>query len=129
VTAEHGGTGGRPLEGGMVIEEPDIEIGAGVSSKGKLGSLLCECSNPVAAISKRVPAEAGRGRGNYSGRGSRGDRGGRGGYDSNESRFRRVDAPPPHEPRHNSPRPVPHVAVPPAIPGFGFQLPGMPGGY
>lgn len=35
VSAEFGGTGGRPLEGGMVIEEPDIEIGAGVSSKGK----------------------------------------------------------------------------------------------
>ncbi|KAL5115810.1 hypothetical protein ACEQ8H_006305 [Pleosporales sp. CAS-2024a] len=33
LTAEHGGTGGRQLEGGMVIEEPDIEIGAGVSSK------------------------------------------------------------------------------------------------
>ena len=32
-TAEYGGTGGRPLEGGMVLEEPDIEIGAGVSSK------------------------------------------------------------------------------------------------
>lgn len=35
LTAEHGGTGGRALEGGMVLEEPDIEIGAGVSSKGK----------------------------------------------------------------------------------------------
>lgn len=34
VTAEHGGTGGLTLEGGMVLEEPDIEIGAGVSSKG-----------------------------------------------------------------------------------------------
>jgi protein NRD1 len=34
VTAEYGGTGGQPLQGGMVIEEPDIEIGAGVSSKG-----------------------------------------------------------------------------------------------
>ena len=33
VTAEYGGTGGRPLEAGMIIEEPDIEIGAGVSSK------------------------------------------------------------------------------------------------
>ncbi|KAH9832747.1 protein NRD1-like [Teratosphaeria destructans] len=33
LTAEFGGTGGRPLEGGMVLEEPDIEIGAGVSSK------------------------------------------------------------------------------------------------
>ncbi|KAF2216654.1 hypothetical protein CERZMDRAFT_28727, partial [Cercospora zeae-maydis SCOH1-5] len=33
LTAEYGGTGGKPLEGGMVLEEPDIEIGAGVSSK------------------------------------------------------------------------------------------------
>ena len=40
LTAEHGGTGGRPLEGGMVIEEPDIEIGAGVSSKGTCIFLL-----------------------------------------------------------------------------------------
>lgn len=39
LTAVHGGTGGRPLEGGMVLEEPDIEIGAGVSSKGTLLSL------------------------------------------------------------------------------------------
>ena len=36
LTAEYGGTGGVPLQEGMVIEEPDIEIGAGVSSKGKL---------------------------------------------------------------------------------------------
>lgn len=34
VSAEYGGTGGRPLEGGMCVEEPDIEIGQGVSSKG-----------------------------------------------------------------------------------------------
>ncbi|KTW26129.1 hypothetical protein T552_03023 [Pneumocystis carinii B80] len=33
VSAGWGGTGGRPLEGGFVMEEPDIEIGAGVSSK------------------------------------------------------------------------------------------------
>ncbi|WQF81302.1 Putative RNA recognition motif domain, CID domain, RNA-binding domain superfamily [Colletotrichum destructivum] len=32
-TAEYGGTGGKPLTSGMVVEEPDIEIGAGVSSK------------------------------------------------------------------------------------------------
>ncbi|KAJ5115572.1 hypothetical protein N7526_011453 [Penicillium atrosanguineum] len=32
-TAEYGGTGGRSLEPGMIVEEPDIEIGAGVSSK------------------------------------------------------------------------------------------------
>lgn len=34
LTAEYGGTGGKPIEGGLVVEEPDIEIGAGVSSKG-----------------------------------------------------------------------------------------------
>ncbi|KAH6656663.1 hypothetical protein BKA67DRAFT_163164 [Truncatella angustata] len=33
LTAEWGGSGGRPIESGMVVEEPDIEIGAGVSSK------------------------------------------------------------------------------------------------
>lgn len=35
LTAEYGGTGGKAIEGGMVVEEPDIEIGAGVSSKGE----------------------------------------------------------------------------------------------
>ncbi len=35
LTADYGGTGGIPMEQGMVVEEPDIEIGAGVSSKGK----------------------------------------------------------------------------------------------
>lgn len=34
LTAEYGGSGGRPIESGLVVEEPDIEIGAGVSSKG-----------------------------------------------------------------------------------------------
>lgn len=33
LTAEYGGTGGKPLQSGMVVEEPDIEIGQGVSSK------------------------------------------------------------------------------------------------
>lgn len=33
LTAEYGGTGGKPMETGMVVEEPDIEIGQGVSSK------------------------------------------------------------------------------------------------
>ena len=35
LSAEYGGTGGKPIEPGIVVEEPDIEIGAGVSSKGK----------------------------------------------------------------------------------------------
>ncbi len=41
LTAEYGGTGGKDLVGGMIVEEPDIEIGAGVSSKGKA---LLECT-------------------------------------------------------------------------------------
>jgi protein NRD1 len=40
VTAEYGGTGGQALESGMVLEEPDIEIGAGVSSKGMISPPL-----------------------------------------------------------------------------------------
>lgn len=34
LNAEYGGTGGKPIEPGMIVEEPDIEIGAGPSSKG-----------------------------------------------------------------------------------------------
>ncbi|KAA8911342.1 NRD1 protein, partial [Sphaerosporella brunnea] len=48
VSAEYGGTGGQPLQGGMCVEEPDIEIGQGVSSK---------------AISKRFPTDSGGNKG------------------------------------------------------------------
>lgn len=101
----------------MVIEEPDIEIGAGVSSKGNASfpptRLLI--SNIRLAISRRVPPEAGRGRGGHG-------HAHRGGFE-NGSRFRKQDRAQAHEPRHISPRPEPTVAVPPAVPGFGFQLP------
>lgn len=40
LTAEYGGTGDKQIEPGMVVEEPDIEIGAGVSSKGKYHFLI-----------------------------------------------------------------------------------------
>ncbi|KAH7270544.1 uncharacterized protein BKA55DRAFT_588960 [Fusarium redolens] len=33
LTAPYGGSGGQPIETGLSVEEPDIEIGAGVSSK------------------------------------------------------------------------------------------------
>ncbi|KAH6608111.1 hypothetical protein Trco_004424, partial [Trichoderma cornu-damae] len=33
LTAPYGGSGGRPIDTGLCVEEPDIEIGAGVSSK------------------------------------------------------------------------------------------------
>ena len=36
LTADYGGTGGKEIQPGMVAEEPDIEIGAGVSSKGRI---------------------------------------------------------------------------------------------
>lgn len=45
VEAEYGGTGGLPLDTGLCVEEPDIEIGAGVSSK---------------AISRRMPTNSSR---------------------------------------------------------------------
>ncbi|KAF2744464.1 hypothetical protein M011DRAFT_470323 [Sporormia fimetaria CBS 119925] len=103
VTAEYGGTGGVPLQGGMVIEEPDIEIGAGVSSK---------------AISRRVPPDASRRGGHHNHRG---------GFDNGPRNFNKPRGPPSsgQNARHISPRPEQSVAVPPVIPGFGFQLPGF----
>ena len=76
-----------------------------------------------------MPPEAGRGRGGFrGGRGSGGGGGGGagagGGHDDN--RFRRAEqprGPPQHDSRHISPRAEQGVAVPPAVPGFGFQLP------
>jgi protein NRD1 len=57
VTAEYGGSGGRTIETGLVVEEPDIEIGAGVSSK---------------AISRRMQTDKGGRHGPKSTRGSGG---------------------------------------------------------
>ena len=34
LSAEYGGSGGKQIVDGICVEEPDIEIGAGVSSKG-----------------------------------------------------------------------------------------------
>lgn len=45
VQAQWGGTGGQQLQSGMVIDEPDIEIGAGISSK---------------AMSKKMPTNSAR---------------------------------------------------------------------
>ncbi|PYH98361.1 hypothetical protein BO71DRAFT_406191 [Aspergillus ellipticus CBS 707.79] len=105
LTAEYGGTGGRPIETGMVVEEPDIEIGAGVSSK---------------AISRRIATDTGGKRGPVSSR-------------TQQDRFRRQDreGPPPAgmAPGGSADRDIPNannVGVPPAVPGFGFSFPGMP---
>ncbi|GES65629.1 RNA binding protein Nrd1 [Aspergillus terreus] len=107
LTAEYGGTGGRPIESGMVVEEPDIEIGAGVSSK---------------AISRRIATDTGGKRGPISSR-------------TQQDRFRRPerDGPPPSMgpgghggPPERDASIANNVGVPPAVPGFGFSFPGMP---
>jgi protein NRD1 len=129
LTAEYGGTGGRPIESGMVVEEPDIEIGAGVSSKGKRISFLVPRINEMKsrliicpiAISRRIATDTGGKRGPVSSR-------------TQQDRFRRPErdgqpggmgpgGPGPHEGR--DPSAVNNVGVPPAVPGFGFSFPGM----
>lgn len=113
LTAEYGGTGGRPIESGMVVEEPDIEIGAGVSSK---------------AISRRIATDTGGRRGPISSRGQP-DRGGYGG-----GGFRRQDRDgigggPNAGPGHQGDREMGNVnnpAVPPAVPAYGFNFANMP---
>ncbi|KAL8950671.1 MAG: hypothetical protein Q9222_003308 [Ikaeria aurantiellina] len=103
LTADYGGSGGKEIQTGMVVEEPDIEIGAGVSSK---------------AISRRMATD----RGGYSGPKSSRD----GAFNPNNfqvtnSRFRQPDR------ENNNPNNT-AVGVPPAIPNFGFQFPTMPNG-
>lgn len=107
VSADYGGTGGIPLEGGMCIEEPDIEIGQGVSSK---------------AISKRRPADhhtgqqGGGGGGHHDGHGGgKHHFGGAGGGGFNRR----------HEPHVTN---EPGIGVPPPTPGFGGGFPiNLPG--
>lgn len=110
LTAEYGGTGGLAIESGMVVEEPDIEIGAGVSSK---------------AISRRIPTDAGGKRGPISSRGN--DRfpvGGGGGRRQERDGFGGSGMPSQND------RPdlsgLNNPAVPPAVPAYGFNFPGMP---
>ncbi|KAL8921109.1 MAG: hypothetical protein Q9208_005862 [Pyrenodesmia sp. 3 TL-2023] len=107
LNAEYGGSGGKPIETGMVVEEPDIEIGAGVSSK---------------AISRRMATD----KGGYSGpRSSRDGSFNPNNIQTSNSRFRQPDR------DHNNNNNMPNnnvVGVPPAIPNFGFQFPTMPNG-
>lgn len=109
LTAEYGGTGGQKLEGGMVLEEPDIEIGAGVSSK----AMSKRIGPDNAPSSKRHHRED-----QHRGRKHKGhDRDGQyaGGYGNGGS-------PPQIDPyQYARPEPV-AVATPPAVPGFGFNL-------
>lgn len=117
VSAEYGGTGGKPLVGGMVVEEPDIEIGQGVSSK---------------AISKRFPTDSGGAKGPRSSHDTfveahREQRNRRTDYNDNNQRGGRDNnigvAPP--TPGFGAGLPFMNF-VPPNMPN-GFQYPGFPG--
>ncbi|KAI0837344.1 hypothetical protein F5Y06DRAFT_271422 [Hypoxylon sp. FL0890] len=55
LTAEYGGSGGRPIETGLVVEEPDIEIGAGVSSKAISRRMQTDKGGRHGPKSSRVP--------------------------------------------------------------------------
>ncbi|KAI1506578.1 hypothetical protein F5X99DRAFT_364790 [Biscogniauxia marginata] len=57
LTAEYGGSGGRNIESGLVVEEPDIEIGAGVSSKAISRRMQTDKGGRHGPKSSRGPAE------------------------------------------------------------------------
>jgi protein NRD1 len=105
LTAEYGGSGGKPIEGGMVVEEPDIEIGQGVSSK---------------AISRRMQTDKG---GHHGPKSSR-DR------EEDESRHRRGrDEGRRDDDRNDRNSSYQNPTVPPPVPGFPYNaIPTLPNG-
>ncbi|KAK4505774.1 hypothetical protein PRZ48_003739 [Zasmidium cellare] len=126
LTAEYGGTGGKQLEGGMVLEEPDIEIGAGVSSKAMSKRVGPENAPPA----KRHREDRGRHGKNKGGHnhGHGGGGGHHGGGDQGYGGYNGGPGGPPPMPMDPYPYPRPEpvaVATPPAVPGFGFNL-GLP---
>ena len=117
LTAEYGGTGGQDLVGGMVVEEPDIEIGAGVSSKGDFSSWFVStaCLTFIIAISRRMATDKGGHQGPRSSRDGLGNSG-----PLSQQRYRHSDY---------DNRDANTMGVAPAVPGFGFQFPGMPANF
>ncbi|KAI1083838.1 hypothetical protein F5B20DRAFT_525586 [Whalleya microplaca] len=107
LTAEYGGSGGRPIETGMVVEEPDIEIGAGVSSK---------------AISRRMQTDKGGRHGPKSSRGP-----GSGDDEGDLTRWRRNPTNPRREDHHDERNPANNGPMVPQFPfGIGTGPNGMP---
>lgn len=102
LTAEYGGSGGRPIETGLVVEEPDIEIGAGVSSK---------------AISRRMQTDKGGRHGPKSSRVPGGDE------DADLSRWRRN-----RDPRREDHQEDRNGVNGPAVPSFPFGIGTGPNG-
>ncbi|KAI1105033.1 hypothetical protein F4804DRAFT_305304 [Jackrogersella minutella] len=105
LTAEYGGSGGRAIESGLVVEEPDIEIGAGVSSK---------------AISRRMQTDKGGRHGPKSSRLPGSD------DDADLARWRRN---PPRENRRDEPQEDrTGLSNGPAVPSFPFGIGTGPNG-
>lgn len=86
LTAPHGGSGGRPITTGMVVEEPDIEIGAGVSSKAISRRMQTDKGGANGPKSTRLREDDGWGRRGGRGSGGDGHRGGGGGGSGGEGR-------------------------------------------
>ena len=118
LTAEYGGSGGKPIEAGMVVEEPDIEIGQGVSSKAISRRMQTDTGGQTGPKSTRDREEEEAPRRNEGRRGSRDDPrdNRRGGGSAKKERNSNISGPPSMPP------------IPPfGISGFPFTLPnGMP---
>jgi len=125
LTAEFGGTGGKQVEGGMVLEEPDIEIGAGVSSKAMSKRVMPDAGPP----SKRQREEGGGGgrKNKHHHKHNDYDAAATSGYGGYSGVTGGV---PMAMEAYGYTRPEPvAVATPPAVPTFGFSLPQSGGMY
>ena len=105
LTAPYGGSGGLPIETGLCVEEPDIEIGAGVSSK---------------AISRRMQTDKGGSNGPKSTRHK----------DDDLSRWRRSreNGGGGGQGNHREERKEEQPGPPGAMPGFPFGIGTLPNG-
>jgi protein NRD1 len=113
LTAEYGGTGGMPIKSKMVVEEPDIEIGQGVSSKAISRRMQTDKSGNNGPKSTREQDEEERPRRSRGGYGD--DR--REGKHNRNDRFANISGPPPMPP------------VPPfSMGGFPFPMSTLPNG-
>ncbi|KAI9894804.1 MAG: hypothetical protein M1814_000023 [Vezdaea aestivalis] len=119
LTAEFGGTGGEPVVGGMVVEEPDIEIGMGVSSKAISRRMATDQNGPHGPRSSRDGGGGGGGGARFRRGGNDGERG-----DFNGPPPGSVNAMPVMMNAANKAQPNQQNQMPP---GFGFMMQnGMP---
>lgn len=121
LNAEYGGTGGKQIETGMIVEEPDIEIGAGPSSKGiwtQQTRKEKKSSPPKSAISRRGGGQQGGGRGG-------GNFNQRRGYERHAP-YRKPDDRRQGPPAMSGMSEPNTLGAPPAVPTFGAPIPGLP---